>query len=137
FAEASDFAQKTELDLAVNEERITGLERQRRQRQEEERQLRERLVLIRQQAIDLEEQCHLADETLDTDAAALARLEAQVVTTQKNYEFDERRLHIAQSELIQVQARLGASQTDLGRQQKHLGERNRTLASRREIIARS
>src|SRR5262249_41084091 len=40
FARASDFAQKTERDLAVNEERITGLERQRHQRQEEERQLR-------------------------------------------------------------------------------------------------
>jgi len=137
FAEASDFAQKTERDLAVNEERITGLERQRHQRHEEELQLRERLVLVQQQAIDLEEQCHLADETLDTDAAALARLEAQVATSQKNYEFDERRLHTAHSELIQVQARLGASQTDLGRQQKHLGERNRTLASRREIIAHS
>lgn len=137
FAEASDFAQKTERDLAVNEERITGLERQRHQRQEEERQLRERLVLVQQQAIDLEEQCHLADEALDTDAVALARLEAQVATAQKDYEFDERRLRTAQGELIQVQARLGASQTDLGRQQKHLGERNSTLASRREIIAQS
>ena len=50
---------------------------------------------------------------------------------------EERRLRTAQSDLIQVQARLGASQTDLGRQQKHLGERNRTLAARRDTIAQS
>src|SRR5579859_5885250 len=50
---------------------------------------------------------------------------------------DERRLRAAQSELIQVQARLGASQSDLGRQQKHLGERNRTLAARRDTISQS
>src|SRR5437588_6465257 len=50
---------------------------------------------------------------------------------------DERRLRSTQSELIQVQARLGASQTDLGRQQKHLGERNRTLAARRDTIGQS
>src|SRR6266699_1029085 len=76
FTGASDFAQKTERDLAVNEERITGLERQRSQQQEEELRMRERLVLIQQQAIDLEEQCSLVDEALDTDAAALARLGA-------------------------------------------------------------
>jgi len=137
FTGASDFAQKTERDLAVNEERITGLERQRSQQQEEELRMRERLVLIQQQAIDLEEQCSLVDEALDTDAAALARLETQAAAAQKDYEFDERRLRTVQSELIQVQARLGANQTDLGRQQKHLGERNRALASRREIIAQA
>src|SRR6266700_4159812 len=137
FTGAGDFAQKTERDLAVNEERITGLERQRSQQQEEELRMRERLVLIQQQAIDLEEQCSLVDEALDTDAAALARLETQAAAAQKDYEFDERRLRTVQSELIQVQARLGANQTDLGRQQKHLGERNRALASRREIIAQA
>src|SRR5439155_5334734 len=52
-------------------------------------------------------------------------------------EMEERRLRAAQNDLIQVQARLGASQTDLGRQQKHLGERNRTLAARRDTIAQS
>ena len=137
FSRASDFAQKTERDLAVNEERITGLERQRSQHQEEERRMRERLVLMQQQAIDLEEQCQLAEEAVDTDAAALARLEARVAAAQKDYDFDEKRLRTVQSELIQVQARLGANQTDLGRQQKHLGERNRALASRREMIAQA
>src|SRR5260370_1314158 len=61
--------------------------------------------------------------------------DAEQEQAQKEYEMDERRLRNAQSELIQVQARLGASQSDLGRQQKHLGERNRTLAARRESIA--
>ncbi len=136
-AEASDFAQKVERDLAVSEERVTGLERQRAEQQQEERRLRERLIAVQQQIIDLEEQCDLADEAVDAGASDLAVLEAQVTRAQKDYEMDERRLRGAQNDLIQVQARLGASQTDLGRQQKHLGERNRTLAARRDTIAQS
>ena len=42
-------------------------------------------------AIDLEEQCDLADEAVDTDAASLAALEGQVARAQKEYEMDERR----------------------------------------------
>jgi len=137
FAGASDLAQKAERELAVNEERIIGLERQCDEQQQEERRLRERLVLAQRQVIDLEEQCDLANEGVDTSAAALATLEAQVAVAQKDYELDEKRLRTTQNELIQVQARLGASQSDLGRQQKHLGERNRVLASRRETIARA
>src|SRR5437868_2073666 len=41
-AEANDFAQKIERDLAVSEERITGLVRQRSEQQQEERWQRER-----------------------------------------------------------------------------------------------
>jgi chromosome segregation protein len=130
-------AQHIEREMAVSQERIVGLQRQRDEQQQEERRLRERLITARQQLIDLEEQCDLADEAIDTDAAALASFEAQVTQAQKAYELDERRLRNAQSELIQVQARLGASQSDLGRQQKHLGERNRSLAARRETIAQS
>ncbi len=137
FAGASDLAQKAERELAVNEERIIGLERQRGEQQQEEQRLRERLVLAQRQIIDLEEQCDLANEAVDTSAAALATLEVQVAVAQKDYELDEKRLRTAQNELIQVQASLGASQGDLGRQQKHLGERNRVLASRREIIAQA
>ena len=129
--------QKIGRDLAVNEERITGLASQRNDQQQEERRLRERLIALQQQLIDQEEQCDLADEAVDTSAAALAALEVQVSRAQKDYEMEERRLRAAQNDLIQVQARLGASQTDLGRQQKHLGERNRTLAARRETIAQS
>ena len=136
-ADAGEFAQKVERDLAVNEERITGLERQRDEQQQEEQRLRERLVAVRRQAVDLEEQCDLADEALDTGSAALAALETQVAAAQKDYELDERRLRGAQSDLMQLQARLGASQTDLGRQQKHLGERNRTLAVRRDTMAQA
>ncbi len=135
--EANDFVQRIERDLAVNHERITGLERQRVEQQQEERRLRERLIAAQQQIIDLEEQCDLADEAIDTNAASLAGQEAQVAKAQKEYEFDERRLRNAQSELIQIQARLGASQSDLGRQQKHLGERNRTLAARRETVSQT
>src|SRR5437879_89291 len=40
-AEASDFVQKIERDLAVSEERITGLAHQRSEQQQEERRLRE------------------------------------------------------------------------------------------------
>jgi chromosome segregation protein len=135
--EAGDVVKRIERDLAVSQERMLGLERQRSEQQQEEKRLRERLVTLKQQLIDLEEQCDLTDESLDEDAAALATREGDVGRAQKEFEMDERRLRGAQSELIQVQARLGASQSDLGRQQKHLGERNRLLATRRETIAQS
>jgi chromosome segregation protein len=134
---AYQVVQRIERDLAVSQERIIGLERQRIEQQQEEHVLRERLLDAQQQIIDLEKQCDLADEAIDTDAESLAGQEAQVVKVQKEYEFDERRLRNAQSELIQIQARLGASQSDLGRQQKHQGERNRTLAARRETISQT
>jgi chromosome segregation protein len=136
-SEAREAAQKLERELAVDEERVTGLIRQKNEQQQEERRLRERLIAVRQHIIDQEEQCSLADEALDEDAASLATFEAQVTRAQKDYEMDERRLRGAQSDLIQVQARLGASQSDLGRQQKHLGDRNRTLAQRRETMSQS
>ena len=134
---AYEVVQRIERDLAVSQERIKGLERQKAEQQQEERGLRERLIAAQQMIIDLEEQCDLADEAIDTDAATLVGQEAQVAKAQKEFEFDERRLRIAQSELIQIQARLGASQSDLGRQQKHQGERNRALAARRETISQT
>lgn len=137
YGAVGDLARKLERDLAVAEERVSGLQRQCADMQQEERRLRERLIALQQQTIDLEEQCDLADEAVDTGAAALAALEEQVTRAQKAYEMDERRLRNAQSDLIQVQARLGASQSDLGRQQKHLGEGNRTLAAQREKIAQA
>ena len=136
-AEANNTVQKIEREIAVCEERITGLTRQQNEQQQEERRLRERLIAVQRQIIDQEEQCALADDALDSGAVTLATLEGQVARAQKEYEVDERRLRGAQSDLIQVQARLGASQSDLGRQQKHLGERNRTLAARRDTIAQS
>jgi chromosome segregation protein len=135
--EAHNAAQKIERDLAVGEERIEGLKRQRSDIQQEERRLRERLIAVQKQAIDLEEQCDLADEMVDEGAVSLAALETQVVKAQKEYEMDERRLRNAQSDLVQVQARLGSSQTESGRLQKQLGERNRTLAARRDTIAQA
>ena len=135
--EANEIVQRIERDLAVSQERIAGLERQRAEQQLEERRLRERLIVAQQKVTDLEEQCGLADEAIDAGAASLAIQEAQVAKVQQEYELDERRLRNAQSELIQVQARLGASQSDLGRQQKHLGERNRALAARRDGIAQT
>ncbi len=132
---AYQIVQHIERDLAVTQERIKGLERQKSEQQQEERGLREKLIAAQQQIIDLEEQCALIDEAIDTDSAALAEQEAQVNRSQKDFELDERRLRNAQSELIQIQARLGASQADLGRQQKHQGERNRALAARRETIS--
>ncbi len=136
-AEANDNVKRFERDLAVTEERIVGLESQRADIQQEERRLRERLIAAQKHSIDLEEQCDLADEAIDNDSAKLATLEVQVTKAQKEYEMDERRLRGAQSDLIQVQARLGSSQTELGRLQKQLGERNRTLAARRDTIANS
>ncbi len=130
-------AQQVEREIAVSQERLVGLERQRGEHQQEERRLRERKIAAQQQLIDLEEHCNLADESIDTDAEALAIFEGQVAQAQKAFDMDERRLRNAQGELIQVQARLGASQSDLGRQQKHLGERNRILAARRETIAQA
>lgn len=135
--EASDIVKHLERDLAVSQERIVGLERQRVEQQQEEKRQRERLIALKQQLVDLEEQCDLADEAIDEDAVALAACESDVAKAQKEFEMDERRLRTAQNELVQVQARLGASQSDLGRQQKHLGERNRLLASRRDTIAQS
>jgi chromosome segregation protein len=137
YNEANEAVRKVERDLAVSEERVVGLERQRADMQQEERRLRERLIAIQKQTIDLEEQCDLADEAVDTGSASLAALETQVNKAQKDYEMDERRLRGAQADLIQVQARLGSSQTELGRIQKQLGERNRTLASRRDTIAQA
>jgi chromosome segregation protein len=137
YGEANGSVQHIERDLAVSEERVVGLERQRTDFQQEERRLRERLIAIQKQNIDLEEQCDLADEALDNGAANLAALEAQVAKAQKDYEMDERRLRAAQSDLVQVQARLGSTQTELGRLQKQLGERNRTLAARRDTIAQA
>ncbi|HEY0755218.1 MAG TPA: chromosome segregation protein SMC [Ktedonobacteraceae bacterium] len=136
-SEAIDVVKRIERDLAVNQERIAGLEHQRSEQQQEERRLRERLIALRQQAIDLEEQCDLADEALDDDAAALARSESDLAKAQKEFDLDQRRLRAAQNDLVQVQARLGASQSDMGRQQKHLGERNRLLAARRDTIAQA
>lgn len=135
--EASDAVKQIERDLAVSQERMVGLERQRGEQQQEEKRLRERLIALKQQLIDLEEQCDLADEAIDEDAVKLAARESNVAQAQKAFEMDERRLRSAQNDLIQVQARLGASQSDLGRQQKHLGERNRLLAARRDTIANS
>ncbi len=135
--EANDVVKRIERDLAVSQERIVGLERQRGEQQQEEKRLRERLIALKQQLIDLEEQCDLADEAIDDDAVALAGRESDLARAQKEFEMDERRLRAAQNDLIQVQARLGASQSDMGRQQKHLGERNRLLAARRETIAQS
>jgi chromosome segregation protein len=135
--EANAAAQRIEREIAVSQERIVGLERQQEEQRQEELRLRERLVAAQRKVIDLEEQCDLADEAIDNDAAALAARESQVAKAQKEFEMDERRLRSSQSELIQVQARLGASQSDLGRQQKHLGERNRILAARRDTISQS
>ncbi len=134
YGEANGLVQKIERDLAVSEERVVGLERQHHDFQQEERRLRERLIAIQKQNIDLEEQCDIADESLDNGAANLASLEAQVAQAQKDYEMDQRRLRAAQNDLVQVQARLGSTQTELGRLQKQLGERNRTLAARRDTI---
>lgn len=136
-SEVSDAVKRLERELAVSQERMVGLEHQRGEQQQEERRLRERLITLKQQLIDLEEQCDLADEAIDDDAAALAGRESDVARAQKEFEMDERRLRTAQNDLVQVQARLGASQSDLGRQQKHLGERNRLLALRRDTIAQS
>lgn len=135
--ELSDSVKRMERDLAVNQERIVGLERLRGEQQQEEKRLRERLIVLKQHMIDLEEQCDLADEVIDEDASALATRESDVARAQKEFEMDERRLRSVQSDLIQVQARLGANQSDLGRQQKHLGERNRLLAARRDTIAQA
>lgn len=135
--EANAAAQRIEREIAVSQERIVGLERQQEEQRQEEMRLRERLIAAQRKVIDLEEQCDLADEAIDNDAAALATRESQVAKAQKEFEMDERRLRSSQSELIQVQARLGASQSDLGRQQKHLGERNRILAARRDTISQS
>ncbi len=137
YSKASGEAQQIERDLAVSEERLTGLVRQRQSQQQVERQLRESLISTQQRAIDLEEQCDQADESVDQISVRLAEQEQQIGRLQKEYEMDERRLRATQNDLIQVQARLGASQTDWGRQQKHLGERNRALASRREAISQS
>lgn len=137
YGEANGFVQNIERDLAVSDERVMGLERQRNDFQQEERRLRERLIAIQKQNIDLEEQCDLTDEALDNGAANLASLEAQAAQAQKDYEMDQRRLRAAQSDLVQVQARLGSTQTELGRLQKQLGERNRTLAARRNIISQA
>jgi chromosome segregation protein len=135
--EANELVQKVERDLAVSEERITGISRQRRDQQQEERRLRELLIALKQRIIDEEETCNLTDEALDSRAASVADLEQQVARARKDYEVNEQRLRTAQNEFFQVQARLGAGQTELGRQQKQLGERNRTLAARRNGIAQT
>ncbi len=135
YNDANAALQKHERDLAISQERVGSLEQQRADIQQEERRLRERLIVAQKKTIDLEEQCDAADEAVDNEAASLATLEVQVSKAQKEYEIDERRLRTAQNDLIQIQARLGSAQSELGRTQKQLGERNRTLATRRDTIA--
>lgn len=136
-AESNSGVLQIERELAVDEERVVGIERQRGDMQQEERRLRERLIALQKQLIDLEEQCDLADEAVDSHAASLAELEVKVSRAQKDYEMDERRLRAAQHDLVQVQARLGSTQTELGRLQKQLSERNRTLLARRNTISQA
>ena len=136
-AEANDAVKRLSANWQSVKSVSLDWQRQHSDQQQEERRLRERLIAAQKQSIDLEEQCDLADEAIDNESANLATLEVQVAKAQKEYEMDERRLRGAQSDLIQVQARLGASQSELGRLQKQLGERNRTLAARRETIAQS
>src|SRR5579875_645207 len=112
-SEAGDAVKLIERDLAVSRERMVGLERQRGEQQQEEKRLRERLIALKQQLIDLEEQCDLADEAIDKDAVDLATREGEVAKAQKEFEMD------------------------LSRQQKHLGDRNSLLASRRDAIAQA
>src|ERR1700737_42753 len=50
--EANAAAQRIEREMAVSQERIVGLERQRGEQQQEERRLRERLIAAHQQIID-------------------------------------------------------------------------------------
>jgi chromosome segregation protein len=135
--DANDLVQRLERELAVNDERVIGLERQRQDFQHEERRLRERSIALEKQAIDQEEQCDLADESVDDDSARLAEAESQVARAQKEYALDERRLRDAQYDLVQVQARLSATQLELGRMQKQLGERRSTLALRHDAIAKA
>jgi chromosome segregation protein len=135
--EALGLLQRLEREVAVGEERLAGLARQRGEQQQQAEQLRERLLTTQQRLTAVEEQHAQALEALEEGAQALASLEATVAQAQKEYELDERRLRAAQHDLIQLQARLGATQSELGRQQKHLGERNRTLAARREAVAQA
>src|SRR5256884_9944952 len=50
--EANDLVQKIERDLAVSEERIVGLARQHGDQQQEERRLREQLIVLQQRLTD-------------------------------------------------------------------------------------
>lgn len=135
-AEARAALQQDERNQAVNEERVTHLQQQQEDLQREERRQRERLVTVQRQAIDLEEQCDLADEALDKDAEGLAKLESDVAHAQKAYTLDERRLYNAQNDLAQALARLSSSRSDSEQQQKQRKERSQSLVTRRESIAR-
>jgi Chromosome segregation ATPases len=132
--EARIILQQDERNQAVNEERVTHLQQQQEDLQREERRHRERLITVQRQAIDLEEQCDLADENLDKDAEGLAQLESDVAHAQKAYTLDERRLYNAQNDLAQALARLSSSRSDSARQQKQRKERSQSLVTRRETI---
>lgn len=133
--EANDLVQKLERDLAVNDERIIGLERQHHEFQREERRLRVQSIALQKQAIDQEEQCDLVDESVDDGAAKLAELEGHVSRAQKEYDLDGHRLRSAQHDLVQTQTRLSTTRLELERMQKQLGERRSTLATRHAAIA--
>src|SRR5260370_2304355 len=70
-SQANEIVQRLERELAVSQERITGLERQRAEQQDEERQLAERLLAAHRRVVDLEEQAGPAAEATANEAASL------------------------------------------------------------------
>ncbi len=129
--------QASERDLAVARERLASLDRQQTEIEAEQEQQEAAINAAQERIAALEEQLARAGEQASQMEAALDDLERTQHAARQEQEREEARLRGAQRDVIQAQARLGASQTELGRLQRQLGDRNRALAARRETAAQA
>ena len=130
-----DALQVAERELAVALERISSVEQQLKDLGEEQEQQEEATIAARAHVGALEAQVAQANEIADATAQKLGDFERMSHAARQNQEREEAQLRAAQRDVIQAQARLGATQTELARLQRQVDERNRTLAARREAIA--
>ncbi|HEY7093117.1 MAG TPA: AAA family ATPase, partial [Ktedonobacterales bacterium] len=129
--------QASERDLAVARERLASLDRQQTEIEAEQEQQETAISAAQERVAALEDELARAEEQASQMKAALDELERTQHAARQEQEREEARLRGAQRDVIQAQARLGASQTELGRLQRQLGDRNRALAARRETASQA
>jgi chromosome segregation protein len=129
--------QARERDLAVARERLASLERQQSEIEAEQEQQETAISAAQARAAALAEELVRVEEQASQKEVALGELERTQHAARQEQEREEARLRGAQRDVIQAQARLGASQSELGRLQRQLGDRNRALASRRETASQA
>ena len=128
-------AQTLERDVAVAEERLGSLTRQKTELALEQEQQHQQNEGAEQRIVAMQHQLESLADAVIQGEEAIREMELSVATLRQRQEQEDAQLRAVQRDAIQTQTRLGAAQTELGRLQKQLGERNRTLAMRRETLA--